>query len=62
MKLKKLCSCCKVELTTKNVKNIGRLNDYGIDAIYYNCLGCDSTGMLLGKTGREFMESKRKAA
>jgi len=44
MKLGKRCGCCKKELTTKNVKVIGR-NELGL---WYNC-ECKSTGILAPK-------------
>ncbi len=45
----KICTCGKVN-TTKNAKKIGKQKDFGGHRIiYFNCIGCNSTFIVLGK-------------
>lgn len=41
----KPCSCCKRQLTTKQVKKIGK-GDLGGKSLYVNCIHCGSTLVL----------------
>lgn len=45
----KVCSCCKVKLTTKNVQILGRQDFGGMEILYFNCKSCGSTMVLKAK-------------
>jgi len=49
MKLNKVCSCCKKELTTKNVTLIGKNTFNDKKLLYFNCDDCHSAGVLVRK-------------
>lgn len=44
----KTCDCGKVQTTT-NAAYIGRTDELGIDALYFNCTSCWSTFTLVTK-------------
>lgn len=53
MKLDKICTCCKKQLTTKNTTMRGK-HTYGkkyrdFKTLFLDCKGCDSTVVLISK-------------
>lgn len=43
----KTCTCCKKMLTTKTVKSLGCIKESKMKILYFNCLTCNSTLVLV---------------